>query len=73
MTKTRTFLSDAQVRRKLGDCGRSTIWRYRHLEHGFPKPLKMGGRNLTADDELDAYLDSLRERPAEDDAPGGRG
>ena len=52
------WLSDRQVCKKLGNCGKTTLWRYR--EKGIvPRPRKLLGRNLTPEDVLDAWLEEM--------------
>jgi predicted DNA-binding transcriptional regulator AlpA len=68
------WLSDLQMRRKLGNCSKTTLFRYRHSDSEFPQPRRLGGRNLTPEDEIDRYLEELRQRaPGEEDAAGRGG
>jgi predicted DNA-binding transcriptional regulator AlpA len=56
-------LSDRQIRlQKLGDAGRTTLWRYRQ-DPKFPRPRKLGGRNLTPEHLVDAYLEEVLGEP----------
>jgi hypothetical protein len=52
------WLSDWQIRnRKLGGCSRTSLNRYRLADPKFPRPRRYGGRNLTPEHEIDAYLE----------------
>ena len=58
------YLNFADLRSKLGDRSRSSI--YLDLYAGrLPKPLKLGGRLYWIEDEVDAHLHALREAHGE--------
>lgn len=57
------YLTLHELRAKLGGRSRSAI--YLDLDAGrLPQPIKLGGRLLWIDDEIDAALAALREREA---------
>ncbi|MGS4916305.1 helix-turn-helix transcriptional regulator [Mameliella alba] len=54
------YLTFKQLRKKLGDRSRSAI--YEDVAAGrLPKPIKLGGRSLFIDEEVDQYLLGTRE------------
>jgi predicted DNA-binding transcriptional regulator AlpA len=59
-TKAKAYLSGAQVRLRYS-CTDMTIWRWvKNPDMGFPQPLKIGGRNRFALDELEAFERKLK-------------
>lgn len=57
------YLTLTELRAKLGNRSRSAI--YLDLAAGrLPQPIKLGGRLLWPESELDAHLQSLREEAA---------
>ena len=60
---SKVWLSDRQIRdHKLGGAGRTSLWRYRQ-DPAFPKPRKLGGKNLTPEHEVDSYLEATLGAP----------
>lgn len=57
------YLSLQQLRAKLGNCGRSTVYRY--VEAGFiPKPIKLGGRLFWAESAVDDAMANAQQEAA---------
>lgn len=46
------YLNVQQLRSKLGNCGRSTVYRYVDSEL-LPKPIKLGGRLFWVESQVD--------------------
>jgi predicted DNA-binding transcriptional regulator AlpA len=61
LTRRHRFLTARQVRDRYG--GMSTMWLWRHMtrDPDFPKPIKLGKRNLFFEEELDAFDEKLME------------
>ena len=58
-----TYLTLTELRAKLGNRSRSAI--YLDLKAGrLPKPIKLGGRLLWPEGDVDAHLRDLREQAA---------
>ena len=53
--------SATEFRKKAGNIGRSTEFRWRRVYPDFPKPIPINGRNYYAKAEVQAWLDRLRE------------
>jgi prophage regulatory protein len=52
------YLSFLELRQKLGGRGRTTV--YRDVEEGrLPKPIKLGGRLLWVESQVDEALNSM--------------
>lgn len=54
------YLNLTQLREKLGNCGRSTVYR-RVDDDLLPKPIKFGGRLYWIESEVDAAMTAQRE------------
>ena len=45
----------------LGGCHKSTFWRIRQTDRGFPKPFSLGGNPMWNRDDVQAWYNSKRE------------
>lgn len=59
VTKSRRFIGVDDMRRKLGNCGRSTLFRWEEAGE-IPPSLKIGARRVWLESEVDNHL--LRQR-----------
>jgi predicted DNA-binding transcriptional regulator AlpA len=66
MSSERRALREAEIRRRLGGCSASTLFRYIKRVEGFPKPFRFypnGPRHWWAD-EIDAFFAAMAAEPA---------
>ncbi|MFK8251951.1 helix-turn-helix transcriptional regulator [Ancylobacter terrae] len=65
-TKSKRYLTEAQVRTRYGEPHRTTLWRWcNDHETAFPAPaLRINGRSLWDEADLDRYDASARLNPA---------
>lgn len=69
LERPRVWLTDRSVRKRYGNATGMTLWRWRRdPDLGFPKPVKIRGRNYTAADELDEFDRRCTERTAREAA-----
>jgi predicted DNA-binding transcriptional regulator AlpA len=54
------WITDRQLKEKLGGCSDMTIWRLRQAGK-LPRPAKFGKRNVTLESEADAAIAALIE------------
>lgn len=54
------------VRSRLGNISRTSIWRLRQTDPTFPKPVQIGGRKLYASHRLDAWIERQVESTQDD-------
>ena len=52
------LITDKHLKEKLGSCSEMTIWRLRR-DGKFPKPKKLGNRNVTPEDQADQAIAAL--------------
>jgi|SaaInlLV_10m_DNA_4_1040232.scaffolds.fasta_scaffold55506_2 predicted DNA-binding transcriptional regulator AlpA len=50
------LINQNQFRIKLGDCSRSTFWRYRNSNTDFPVPVNLGGQDLWEEEKADKWI-----------------
>ena len=56
------WLSDQQLRERLGNCSKNTIWRWRK-EGKLPAPHRLGSKNVTREDVADKAIRAMIEPP----------
>lgn len=62
VAKSRRFIGVEEMRRKLGNCGRSTLFRWEEAGE-IPPSLKIGARRLWDEAEVDGHIARQRAEP----------